>query len=190
MKYNKFTTKVDTRSRKAMANFLTNHFRYYTMNSWNVSMSWANNVKIYKLGLPTEIENKLYDMLDVEYWDSDLRLFIDDLIRDFEMKTGYTAGFNGRSDGYLVLYDTDIVNGKLQCHNRSVDDYTFDEYMDKDEFDMQDLRNKVKLVQEFDELCNRIIDECIYFAENYEVVEEKYTVTKTRKVLQEVNMKA
>ena len=186
MKYNKFTTKVDTRSRKAMANFLTNHFRYYTMNSWNVSMSWANNVKIYNLGLPKEITDKLYDMLDVEYWDSDLRLFIDDLIRDFEVKTGYTAGFNGRSDGYLVLYDTDVVDGKLQCRNRSVGDYTFDEYMDKDEFDMQDLRDKVKLVQEFDELCNRIIDECIYFAENYEVVEEEYTVTKTRKVLQEV----
>lgn len=39
MKYNKFAKKVDTRSRQAMAEFLTNHFRYYTMNSWNGSTS-------------------------------------------------------------------------------------------------------------------------------------------------------
>ena len=187
MKYNKFTTKVDTRSRKAMAKFLSEHFRYCIMNSWNCSTSWANNVKIYKLGLPTEIENKLYDMLDVDYWDSDLKIFIDDLIQDFEIETGYSAGFNGRSDGYLVMYDTKCVNGKRQVYpGRSVDDYTFDEYMDKDEFDMQDLRDKVKLVQTFDTLCNRIIDECIYFAENYKVVEEEYTETKIRKVLQEI----
>lgn len=187
MKYNKFTTKVDTRSRKAMAKFLTNHFRYHTMNSWNRSTSWANNVKIYNLGLPAEIEDKLYDMLDVEYYGSDLQFCIDDLIRDFETKTGYSAGFNGRSGGYLVMYDTGYVNGKRQVYpGRSVDNYTLDEYMDKDEFDMQDLRDKVKLVQEFDTLCNRIIDECIYCAENYNVVEEEYTETKTRKVLQEI----
>lgn len=187
MQYNKFTTKVDTRSRKAMADFLANHFRYYTMNSWNCSTSWANNVKIYKLGLPTEIENKLYDMLDVEYYGSDLQFCIDDLIREFEVKTGYSAGFNGRNGGYIVMYDTEYVDGKrYTCSGRSVDDYTLNEYMDKDEFDMQDLRDKVKLVQEFDELCNQIIDKCIYFAENYEVVEEEYTVTMTRKVFQEL----
>lgn len=187
MKYNKFTTKVDTRSRKAMANFLANHFRYYTMNSWNRSTSWANNVKIYNLGLPKEISDKLYDMLDVEYCDSDLRLFIDDIIRDFEIKTGYSASFNGSSGGYLVLYDCEYIDGERRVYpGRSVDNYIFDEYMNKDEFDMQDLRDKVKLVQEFDELCNQIIDECIYFAENYEVVEEEYTVTMTRKVFQEL----
>jgi len=187
MKYNKFATKVDTRSRKAMAKFLSEHFRYYTMNSWNCSTSWANNVKIYNLGLSKEITDKLYDMLDIEYYGSDLQFCIDDLIRDFETKTGYSAGFNGRSDGYLVMYDTECVNGKRQVYpGRSVDDYTLDEYMDKDEFDMQDLRDKVKLVQAFDELCNQIIEKCIYFAENYEVVEEEYTVTMTRKVLQEI----
>lgn len=186
MKYNKFTTKVDMRSRKAMADFLANHFRYDTMNSWNCSTSWANNIKIYNLNLPEEITDKLYDMLNIEYWGSDLQFYIDGYIREFEENTGYSAGFNGRSDGYLVLYDTEYVNGERRVHlGRSVDDYTFDEYMDKDQFEMWELRDKVKLVQEFDELCNKIIRECIYFAENYNVVEEEYTVVKTRKILQE-----
>lgn len=46
-----FAKEVDTTDRKAMADFLTNHFRYDTMNSWNESTSYANNVKIYNLGI-------------------------------------------------------------------------------------------------------------------------------------------
>ena len=40
---------IDLRSRKAMTTFLENHFRYPTMNSWNNSTSYANNMKVYKL---------------------------------------------------------------------------------------------------------------------------------------------
>ena len=46
-----FSVKVDMRSRKAMTEFLENHFRYSTMNSWNGSTSYANNVKYYNLDL-------------------------------------------------------------------------------------------------------------------------------------------
>ena len=59
-----FSKEVDLRSRKSMTDFLVNHFRYNTMNSWNQSTSYANNVKVYNLGLSKEQENKLYAMLE------------------------------------------------------------------------------------------------------------------------------
>ena len=49
-----FNQKVDLRNRKEMINFLTTHFRYYTNNSWNLSTSYANNVKIYNLDLTSK----------------------------------------------------------------------------------------------------------------------------------------
>jgi hypothetical protein len=49
-----------------MTDFLTLHFRYFTMNSWNRSQSYACNLKLYNLGLKQEIENKLYDLMDTQ----------------------------------------------------------------------------------------------------------------------------
>lgn len=59
-----FAQKIDMRSRKKMTEYLKNHFRYFTANSWNRSTSYACNLKIYKLGLSREIENKLYEMTE------------------------------------------------------------------------------------------------------------------------------
>ncbi len=61
-----FYREVDLRSRSAMTDFLTLHFRYFTMNSWNRSQSYACNLKLYNLGLKQEIENKLYDLMDTQ----------------------------------------------------------------------------------------------------------------------------
>lgn len=44
---NKFSKKVDLRNREEMVKFLTSHFRYHTMNSWNNATSYAHNVKLY-----------------------------------------------------------------------------------------------------------------------------------------------
>lgn len=61
-----FCKPVDLRSRKEMTDFLQRHFRYPTMNSWNRATSYACNLKIHRLGLETEIESKLYDMLSTQ----------------------------------------------------------------------------------------------------------------------------
>ena len=61
-----FFKEVDKRSRKAMTDFLKRHYRYNTANSWNRSSSYANNIKLYNLGLPKETEDKLWDMLDCQ----------------------------------------------------------------------------------------------------------------------------
>lgn len=217
-----FESKVDMRSKKKMIDFLVNHFRYDTMNSWNRSTAYANNMKITHLDLPHDVKDKLWDMLDVDC--DELRWSWDDLITDFERETGYTAGWNGRSGGYLVMYEFEMKPSgyKSYCTNcyqrnyqlatetnckcgkcgqnarrnyenppmqksvfpgRSIDDFDAEDFA---EYDMDWLKERVKLVQRFDQLCSDIIDEAIYYAENYEVVDEEYTVTKTRKVLQAV----
>ena len=98
----KFYRNVDKRSRKAMIEFLSSHFRYSTMNSWNRSSSYAHNLKVHSLGLDTEIQNRLYDLIQCrEFYHP-----IDNLKYDFgdEHNWLWQAGFNGRSGGYLVLY--------------------------------------------------------------------------------------
>lgn len=214
-----FESKVDLRSRKSMTDFLLNHFRYNTMNSWNRSTSYANNMKIHHLDISSEISDKLFEMLDVDC--EELKSSWDNLIYDFEMETGYTAGWNGRSGGYLVMYEFEMkptewksyctscyqrnykVATETDCRcgrcgqntrvnytkspmqkavycGRSIDDFNDDDFA---EYDMEWLKERVKLVQRFDKLCSDIIDEAIYYAENYEVVDEEYTVIETRKVL-------
>ena len=97
-----FAQKIDMRSRKKMTEYLKNHFRYFTANSWNRSTSYACNLKIYKLGLSREIENKLYEMTESqEFFD-----YLRDLLDEFNEQHNYRwqAGMNGRNGGYLVLY--------------------------------------------------------------------------------------
>ena len=42
---------VDISNTKSMYNFLKNHEKYDTLNSWNGLKSIANNVKVYNLKL-------------------------------------------------------------------------------------------------------------------------------------------
>lgn len=97
-----FSKRVDKCSRKEMIAYLENHFRYNTMNSWNRSTSYACNMKLYNLGLDRETEDKLWDLLDVpEFYER-----LHELIEDFNRQHNYLwqAGWNGRNNGYLVLY--------------------------------------------------------------------------------------
>ena len=98
-----FQKKVDRRSRSAMVDFLKCHYRYSTMSSWNRSSSYAHCIKIHRLGLTSEQSDKAYEMLDADFWD-DIRWPID----EFTASQGdcYTIGTNGRSGGYLVLYQS------------------------------------------------------------------------------------
>ena len=90
------------RTKAAMIEYLSEHFRYNTMNSWNRSTSYAVNIKVHKLGLPRDLENRAFDMLEVR---ESFRGF-NAVLRDFDKRHNYSyqIGSNGRSGGYLVLY--------------------------------------------------------------------------------------
>lgn len=212
-----FYRPVNCRSRKDMTEYLREHFRYPTMSSWNDSTSYACNLKIYQLGLDSDTVDKLFELIQTDDFFQERSL----LIQDFGSAHDYLwqAGMNGRSGGYLVLYQGErIPSGyKSYCTNcgqksyRSVQETgnvcgvcrkparvdfpgthmqvtTFpgrgtDCDADFEDWSMYDLRNRVRLVQEFDRLADDMVQEAVFHAQNYAVQDEEYQVTQTRKAL-------
>ena len=214
-----FYKKIDTRTRAGMTRFLRDHGRYWTMNSWNRSTSYANCVKIHKLDLtPAQLETA-WDMLDMpQVYDLIHRVFEEwATARDWR----FQIGFNGRSGGYLVLYQggLDWKNartaqcdecGKLTWHKEDTPCTSdgcdgalralpeprpqivtypgrgMDEGEDFIDWSMADLRDRVRLIQDFDRVCDEAVAVFVGFCDNYRVVEEEILVPKAVKTLQTV----
>ena len=174
MKKNHFyKTGVDICSVKSMFEFINNHFKYWTMNSWNRLESIANNVKLYNLGLDGDWGTAL-DFLNDENDCGDLQYQLRELVRDWERKhPGYAIGFNGRSDGYLVIYNHDKERGTVNFRNILPDYLTgFDTYEEwkesikdswyggKDYVNnyTRELREYTELIRDFDRLCDDMRD--------------------------------
>lgn len=213
-----FSKKVDLRSRKDMVEFLTSHFRYHTMNPWNNSTSYAHNVKIHNLGLTREQSDKLWDMIEIDEFYSEISWLMDDWAEEHNYE--WQVGFNGRSGGYLVLYQggrkaldyksrcthcgqlnykTVEETGNTQCGKCRAEarvnltrpimqSFTYagrntDMGEDFEDWDMYSLKKRVKLVQEFDQLCDSILAQVIYLINNAAVEEEVEYVPQKKKVL-------
>jgi len=111
-----FSKKVNKSSKKSLVEFLTRHFRYNTMRSWNNAASFAHCVKLNRLGLSSAQVDVAYDMLQTDFWD-EIRYPIDDFTS--EMNGRYTIGTNGRSGGYLVLYQSQYEPTEHQSYCRA-----------------------------------------------------------------------
>ena len=208
-----YSKKVDLRSKSDMKDFLKNHFMYDTMNSWNNSVSFANNMKVWNL--PSEYQEVALNLLEVE----DIYDGVDDLIMDFNASTDYEwqAGFNGKSGGYLVLYQGGVKDseykskcpdcGQLRyktiakcgtkcgrcresnCYDLSepiMRPYTYPgRGIDVEGYlnDSNSLKELVEIVCDFDKLCDDIINHWIELCKNYAVVDEEILVPKTVKRL-------
>lgn len=149
---------IDITNDKQMFNFLKNHYQYYTMNSWNGLKSIANNVKVYNLKLSGNCYNALTFLQDDNY--DNLNSMIDDWQYEHP---GYVVGFNGRSSGYLVLYNADDNKTVLIDEVEYNDDYEGYKEMCREYFgSVKAARYKlvemVKLVQDFDRLCDQLRD--------------------------------
>ena len=213
----RFSETVDLRSRKEMTEYLQTHFRYDTMNSWNAATSYACNLKIYKLGLSPEIESKLYDMLQVQDFFDAQRELMDDFAQAHQYR--WQVGMNGRSGGYLVLYEGGIKPSGHRSYCRScyqrnfksvtetgtvcgrcgksdridylkppMQSYTYPSRgidMDEDygDWSIQDLRDRVRLVQELDALADEMVQQAVQIAMDYSVEEVEILVPQTRVVL-------
>ena len=161
---------VDICSPKSMFEFINNHFTYYTLNSWNGLQSIANNMKLYNLGLEgdwTTVLDYLYDEEDIGCIGFQIR----DLVEEWEAKhPGYSLGWNGRSGGYLVIYNHDKKNGTVNFRNILPEDLTgyenYEEFKEtiKDYYgwnvkDMiPELREYTELIRDFDKLCDDLRD--------------------------------
>ena len=98
-----FYKQVDKRYRETLRKFLREHFRYNTMNSWNKSTSYANNIKLYNIDKPKNIDQeRWWEMIGITEWQGKLS----DLLEDFGRRHNWQwqAGINGRSGGYVVIY--------------------------------------------------------------------------------------
>jgi hypothetical protein len=147
---------IDITNDKQMFEFINNHFRYYTANSWNRGRSIAHNVKIYNLGLSGDHWTALTFLQDDDYF------VVNMMVEDWETEhRGYKVGFNGRSGGYLVLYNAaggSAIPDTLDYDN--YEDYKADmrDYYGSVKANRNELRDFVKVVQDFDRLCDEIRD--------------------------------
>jgi hypothetical protein len=102
--------------RDEMIAFLKNHFRYDTMNSWNLSTSYAATVKLYKLDWPSnDLEARAYDFLDIEEAYFGIKRLFSAFAKSHDYR--WQANFNGRSSGYIVLYQgkREATDYKTRC---------------------------------------------------------------------------
>ena len=213
----RFYQPVDLRSRQKMTQYLTTHFRYPTLNSWNRSTSYACNLKITHLGLSPEVVDKLFDMIQTQgFFDA-----MDECKWEFAAKHNYLwqAEMNGRSGGYLVLYQGEKRPSgyKSYCTNCGQRNYQLaadgnctcgvcgrptrvnfsqthmqvatypgrgtDDGEDFEDWSMHALRERVKLVQELDQLADRMVELALRLTREAQVIEEEYFLPQTRKVL-------
>ena len=170
-----FECDVNTNSREDMIEFLTNHYRYYTLNSWNRSSSYANNVKLYNLGLDSNDLDFAYkiicgdEILCYELYDD-----FNFIISQFKETYGYDIGFNGRSGGYLVLYYGEKVDGDVVVYpGRSIDSSDKEYFEDWSDGELKD---RVELVKAFDNICDMIRDVFIDYLKKGEVIEQEEVV--------------
>ena len=171
-------------------NYIKNHYTYWPYHSWNGGKNIANKVKVDEMGLSRACLGKVFEMMDADhegYW-----FYINDYLEYECEDKALEVGFNGRSSGYLVLYAEDKHKPNCLCGEY----FDYDSYKDwlaayAEGWDYRaaqaDLRYMIErdfeIVKKFDQLCDNMRENLIYMAENYEVEEETYTVTKTVKRL-------
>lgn len=140
---------------KECFNYLHDHFRYHTLNSWNRLQSIANNVKVYKL----KTKNSTSDILDCldECYD-----VVNTFLTDWELDhPGYVLGFNGRSGGYLVIYNDSDNGNILPDKITDSDDYDeFKRWIHEEGYTVKEymptLREYTLLVRDFDIFCDKL----------------------------------
>jgi len=166
-----FYEKVNLRSKKAMVDFLRGHFRYYTMNSWNRSTSYANCIKVHEVSHNTKrVDNEtLFGMLCCDTWNTIMTKILSGF--DAEHSYEWQIGTNGRSDGYLVLYRGRSPKG---CYpGRAVDQ---DE--DFSLWNTDNLKLRVKLVQSFDRTCDEVVETYLELCRTHKVETQEIIVPK------------
>lgn len=148
---------IDITKDKSMFNFIAAHPTYYTMSSWNGMRSIAHNVKLYKLGLDGDWTTALAHLESGEY--DTIRFMIEDWEREHP---GYSVSFNGRSNGYLVLYNKENYRSVFpeELENETYEDYKAEmrSYYGSVKANRGELVEFVRLVQDFDKLCDELRD--------------------------------
>jgi hypothetical protein len=169
--------KQEPRTRKVMIQYLAGHARYHTMNSWNNSTSYAHCIKVDRLGLDHETTMACLEMLDVREAFDGFNQDLEEFSKRHEWR--WQISQNGRSGGYLVLIQGGKgQDGRIFCWpGKSLD-------MGEDfaQWKTGDLRERVRLVLDFDQACRHAVTAFVEFARSHEVREKQIMVPKRIKV--------
>lgn len=148
---------IDMRVKQTMIDFLQNHFRYNTLKSWNESTSYANCISLDAMDIPQEFQDPaVYNLLqgilkgDIVCHDWDNTII--QSRENFLKQTEYYIGFNGEQSEYLVLYNTKT---DLATKERvMIPGMSIDQDAEFDKWEMNKLRDRVKIIQIFDKTCD------------------------------------
>lgn len=108
-----------------------------------------------------------YDLLAEEGFNDLLASDYEFLTERFEEETGYTIGSNGRSSGYLVLYDKEHPATSIDSHE------------DFEGWNRAEVEERYNLVKRFDDYCGYFVDDFKDIVENFTIREEK-VITKVK----------
>ena len=104
------------RTKKEMIGYLSHHFRYHTLHSWNRMTSYTHNIKIYNLPWKSRAaESKAYDLVSTAQAARVVQKHFDEFNRRTDHR--YSIIGNGRSGGYLVLVESERTDSgyKSEC---------------------------------------------------------------------------
>lgn len=172
-----YFTSTNTTKQKGHKMRIGKRIMYDTMNSWNGQKSLAYNLKIYNV-IRSDLRQKAYEFFGDDNISCELYADIDSMIDDFTHSCNccYTAGFNGRSGGYLVLYKSSkIVQHKDDGTTRT----RIETYMTG--LDEQDVPSDVK--KKFHKLAQDIVNHAEQILSDYDIVEQEIMIPKKIKTL-------
>lgn len=164
------------KTKKELIDILLKAERYPTMNGWNRVTSLSRNVKLYNLNLTEEQFNLAYQLL---FEDIQANV-IDDIINVYSNQlmeltnNQYTLGFNGRSDGYVVMYS--VADYKNPCDYRIACGQGFLSGYDKNdlmELSWSELNKAYKILKAFNSVVDSMINYFKYVLNHARIEEEE-----------------
>ena len=158
----RFFQRVDLRLRGAMVRFLRTHPRYWAGGPRQRVGSYANCVRLQELGLTGLQIKRGLRMLECEGVFDAIHTVIERWCRRHRWR--WQVAFHGRAGGYLVLHRVGI--GRRTSCGHGVDDSE-----DFEKWDIERIRRRVRLVQDFDRLCDEVVRTLVAFCDDYEVID-------------------
>jgi ribosomal protein L37E len=204
---------IDLRNRKAMVDFLTGHFRYNTMNGWNQATSYAAKVKIYDF-VPRELQDRAFEIIGVDDSYDPINDIINEWGEEqgYSYQAGFNGRSSGYIVMYtggskpseykricLVCGQKNYKSETTKCGRcgaeamqdyKGIETFTYsgrglDMGETFEDWTMDALRERVKIVQSFDAMVERCKAEFLSLCKTFKVVEKEIQVTKKIKVLEE-----
>jgi ribosomal protein S27AE len=177
--------------------------RYYTMNSWNNATAPAYNLKVYNV-IDDDLQDKVFKLMEADNFYDEINFLIEEFSKENDYV--YQAGFNGKSGGYLVLYNGGKKKSEYKsiCLNCGQKNFTStketgnacgkcgeNERIDRDFFEIftmpgqsiEENEAPTEVLKRFRKLAIDIIKTTEAMARDCKVKKEEYQVIKTRKVL-------